>query len=267
MSDSDAQPRLTLALIQASLEQEDPAANRARLAAEIEALNGTADLILLPETFATGFLGDERCAAESMAGESVLWMQEIAARHRAAVCGSLVIAEAGGRRNRMLFVAPEGTVGHYDKRHLFAYAGEDRRFGAGDRRVVWHWHGWRICPQICYDLRFPVWCRNQDDYDLLLVVANWPAVRCRAWRCLLQARAIENQAWVAGVNRAGPDGRGIVYGGLSAVYDPAGEPALELDTAPAAALVEIALENVHQTRRSYPFLADRDQLTLQPSNR
>ncbi len=258
----DVTPHLTLALIQAHLDQSDPAANRARLSAEIEAVEAAVDVFVLPETFATGFLGDERDGPEAMSGESVQWMHEIAARQRAAVCGSLAIGAGDSCRNRLLFVAPTGLVGHYDKRHLFAYAGEDRRFTAGDRRVIWQWRGWRICPQICYDLRFPVWCRNQDDYDLLLVVANWPAVRATAWRCLLRARAIENQAWVVGVNRAGPDGKGTVYGGRSAVYGPEGDPLLELGESPATGTVLISLDQVRETGRRYPFLADRDPFVL-----
>ncbi|MDX1556999.1 MAG: amidohydrolase, partial [Xanthomonadales bacterium] len=217
---------------------------------------------LLPETFTTGFLGDQNLDPETMDGATVAWMRHQASALDVAVAGSVVIGEDGGRYNRFLFVTPDGKVAHYDKRHLFAYGGEHKRYLAGDRREIVEFRGWRICLQVCYDLRFPVWCRNRNDYDLMVFVANWPAKRVNAWSALLRARAIENQACVIGINRVGEDGKGIEYPGLSAAYDGLGNPIVELGGEVACAIAELDLEELRKLRTELPFLADADDFHI-----
>lgn len=254
-------------LVQARLCWQEPAENRRQLQALVDEALGdgeadAVDLIVLPETFTTGFLGDTDKLCESMDGPTVGWMREMAQSHGAAVAGSVVIEDGGARYNRFLLVGPDGLVGHYDKRHLFAHAGEDGRYTAGNRRVVLSWMGWRICPQICYDLRFPAWCRNRDDYDLLLLVANWPVRRVGAWTALLKARAIENQAYVIGVNRVGRDGKGFDFPGRSVAYDPLGEAKTEFEDQVCARVVELDHEELNRVRKELPFLADADDFEL-----
>lgn len=251
---------LRIALAQARLHWRSPDDNRAHLHELVESGSGPVDLFILPETFTTGFLGDQG-DAERMDGPTVAWMRALAKKHGATVTGSAVIEETG-RFNRLLWVTPDGSVDHYDKKHLFAHGGEDQRYDAGTARKVFHWRGWRICPQICYDIRFPVWCRNRDDYDLLLVVANWPAPRIAAWRSLLQARAIENQCYVAAVNRVGEDGNGKRYPGNSVVFDPLGEVVLELGAEETVGAAGIDREYLRRCRRELPFQRDADGFEL-----
>jgi omega-amidase len=249
---------LELLLVQAQLCWQAPAINRAHLAELVGDQAQGADLVVFPETFTTGFLGDESTPAEGLDGPSVAWMQGLARDNDTAVCGSAVIHDDNGKHNRFLFVSPTGESWYYDKKHLFAHAGEDHRYQAGDQRVVVNWRGWRICLQVCYDLRFPVWCRNRDDYDLLLFVANWPEKRIDAWDALLKARAIENQSFVAAVNRVGEDGFGKHYPGHSAVFDALGQQIAFLageETCQRVSLDPAALVNV---RQSLPFQRDAD---------
>ena len=178
------------------------------------------------------------------------------------ICGSAAIAIAEGTANRFLWVQPDGQVQFYDKRHLFSYGGENLRYVAGSERKVFHYRGWRICPQICYDLRFPAWCRNRDDYDALIFVSNWPEPRTPAWTALLKARAIENQCYVIGVNRSGKDPRGLEYAGGSAVYDPLGETVLDLGAAEGSGTTTIELAEVEAIRSQLPFLQDADHFKL-----
>lgn len=253
---------LNALLVQAQLGWKDPARNRAHLESLIDAAAVEFDLAVLPETFTTGFLGDSDLPDEDMDGPTLRWMQALAARHDAAIAGSAVIAERGHRYNRMLFVDPAGAVTHYDKRHLFAYGGEDRRYTAGTERVNIDYRGWRINLQVCYDLRFPAWCRYRDDYDLMLLVANWPSRRVRHWSALLEARAIENQAWVIGVNRVGQDGKGIQYPGRSVVHDPMGECVADLGAGESCRLVALDLDAVARVRQDFPFQQDADRFEL-----
>lgn len=251
-----------VALVQARLSWREPAANRGHLEQLMRAA-GPSDLYVLPETFTTGFLGETAETDEDMDGATVAWMRGLAAELGGAITGSAVIAARGGRRNRLLFVTPDGGIEVYDKRHLFAFAGEDQRYVAGRERPVFDYRGWRICPQICYDLRFPVWCRNRGDYDLLLFVANWPSKRVDAWDALLRARAIENQCYVVAVNRVGEDGNGVQYPGHSAVYGPLGEAVIapwEEEGAKGAAL---SLDTVQETRAKLPFAAEADRFTIE----
>lgn len=216
---------INISLLQADLKWENKQANLALFDRMIEQLpkQDGLQLILLPEMFTTGFSMDSARLAEDMDGRSVEWLLSKAKNEGAYIAGSLIVEENGRYYNRMLMAGPDGLIGHYDKRHLFRMGGEDKHYSMGLDRKIFRIGPWRICPQICYDLRFPVWSRNRDDYDLLIYLANWPAVRNAAWETLLQARAIENQAYVAGVNRVGPDGKGTAHCGSSMVIGPQGE--------------------------------------------
>jgi predicted amidohydrolase len=245
-------------LVQARIRWKDPAENRAHLQSLVGQSAEDFDLVVFPETFTTGFLGDSDLPAEDMDGPTVEWMQGLAADNDTAVAGSIVIVENGQRYNRLVFVTPAGRVEQYDKRHLFAFGGENKRYTAGETRVVIHYRGWRICLQTCYDLRFPAWCRNRDDYDLMLLVANWPAKRVHHWLSLLEARAIENQAWVIGLNRVGKDGNGLQYPGRSVVFDPLGATAADLGDQECTQLVTLDLDMLNKVRTDFPFQNDAD---------
>ena len=255
---------LRVLMVQPELRWQDPAENRRSLRQQITCAlsDKSANLVLLPETFTTGFLGDVGREPESMDGVTVEWMKQLANDHDAAIGGSVVIGDSGHRFNRFLFVTPEGTVDHYDKHHLFTHGGEHRNYSAGERRVIVSYSGWRIALQVCYDLRFPVWCRNCDDYELSLFVANWPTKRANAWTSLLQARAIENQAYVIGINRVGEDGNGLEYSGQSAAYDALGQELLCLGGDVAVGCVELDREALLNFRNDLPFLADADPFRL-----
>ncbi len=218
-------PDLRVTVVEVPLAWEDPAANRAALTAYLRPLKGqdTTDLVVLPEMFTTGFSLRSEALAEPTDGPTLAWMQDRSRELGAALFGSVIVQDGDRYLNRGLFVTPEGAVTVYDKRHLFRMAREDASFDAGTQRVVATWRGWRLLLQICYDLRFPVFSRNQGDYDAILYVANWPAPRRLHWMRLLAARAIENLAYVVGVNRVGVDGNGLPYAGDSGVYDVHGE--------------------------------------------
>lgn len=220
------------------------------------------DLIVLPEMFTTGFAME---AAKSSLPESevISWLQAKAAASHAMVAGSAAIQTAKGAVNRFFLVEPGGAVHFYDKRHLFRMAGEHEHYLAGDRREVFEWRGWRILPQVCYDLRFPVFARNQNDYDLALYVANWPAPRALHWQALLQARAIENQAYIAGCNRVGTDGNGHGYSGDSRIISPLGEIlAAGEPHQPAILEAELSLESLREYREKFPAWRDADAFSL-----
>ncbi len=258
-----AMSQLNTLLVQAQLGWKDPSKNRNHLQSLLAGAEGDFDLAVFPETFTTGFMGDSQRTDEGMGGPTVAWMCEMADVHQCAITGSAVIVENGQRFNRMFFVTPEGEITTYDKRHLFAFAGENRRYTAGDERVIVEYRGWRINLQVCYDLRFPAWCRNRDDYDLMLLVANWPAKRVHHWSVLLEARAIENQSWVIGVNRVGDDGNGIHYPGRSVVHDPMGARVVELGDEEACRLVPLDLSAVAETRGQFPFQQDADRFRIE----
>lgn len=249
-------------LVQSQLFWADAQANRVQLEGIARTHGSGCNLIVFPETFTSGFLGDAEAAPETMQGATLKWMRSLAAELDCVLCGSVAIAAEQGRVNRLLWVQPDGHFQFYDKRHLFSFGGEDKRYVAGHERKVFHYRGWRICPQICYDLRFPAWCRNRDDYDLLLFVANWPEPRTPAWTALLRARAIENQCYVIGVNRSGRDPRGLEYAGGSAIYDPLGEPVLELGTGKRNERAVITLDNVTEIRSQLPFQRDADNFRI-----
>ncbi|UTW12465.1 amidohydrolase [Marinobacterium rhizophilum] len=257
------QQDLRISLVQSALHWQDPPANRRMFEQQLACLTGTTDLIVLPEMFTTGFTMAPEGLAEPQEGPTLDWMCRQARQLGAALCGSLVTRTAAGFVNRLLFVTPEGAVHHYDKRHLFRMAGEHQHYEAGTCRALIDYRGWRILPTVCYDLRFPVFLRNRSDYDLLLCVANWPAARRHPWRVLLQARAIENLCYVAGVNRVGQDGKGYDYSGDSMLVDfkgqalldrPAGTPFVGTTTLSAAALGSF--------RNAFPAGQDADDFEL-----
>jgi omega-amidase len=249
-------------LVQSQLFWADAQANRQQLAKISREQGADCDLIVFPETFTSGFLGDAEAEPETMEGATLVWMKALAEELDCVLCGSAAISTGQGNANRFLWVQPDGRVEFYDKRHLFSYGGENQRYVAGNQRKVFRYRGWRICPQICYDLRFPAWCRNRDDYDLLLFVANWPEPRTPAWTALLKARAIENQCYVIGVNRSGRDPRGLTYAGKSAVYDPLGETLLELGSGECSERISVGLAKVKETRSLLPFQQDADNFKL-----
>jgi predicted amidohydrolase len=250
---------LELAVVQADLDWGDPHANYTRLARLMDRQAG-ANLYVLPETFTTGFLGDEGAPDESMeSGPTLAWMQAQARRRGAAICGSYVVVEEGRRHNRFVFVDEDGAcLGHYDKRHLFGPGGEGQRYTAGRELTLIEWRGWRIDLQICYDLRFPVWCRNDRGFELQLFVANWPSPRTAHWQALLHARAIENQAFVIGVNRVGEDGNGVPYSGCSLAFGPGGERLMALADSEHVGSVRLERQALQRYRDSLPFLGDAD---------
>lgn len=254
---------LRVSLLQLATLWHDPPGNRKLYGQAMATLAGASDLIVLPETFTSGFSNEAADSAERMEGETVAWMRAQAAATGAAVVGSLPIRAEGGVYNRLLFATPEGELHAYDKRHLFRMAGEHERYAQGRRRVLIPYRGWRILPQICYDLRFPVFMRNRGDYDLILLVANWPAARYAHWRTLLRARAIENLAFVVAVNRVGRDGNGLDYAGGSAVIDPEGRRLVELGPEPQVVTVRLDGESLRAWRARFPADRDADRFILE----
>ena len=252
---------LNLVLLQQALMWQDPPANRARFGALLDSVTG-ADLVLLPEMFSTGFTMEPAVCAEDMAGASIGWMRERATRMDAALGGSLVVREASGFRNRFVLARPDGELECYDKRHLFRMAGEHHSYLAGERRVLIEWRGWRLCPMVCYDLRFPVWSRSRGDYDVLIYVANWPARRREHWRALLLARAIENQAFVVGVNRVGVDGKGVDYAGDSLVIDPWGKVLLDAGAEAGVHALTLSAATLTACREKFPTQLDADAFVM-----
>lgn len=242
---------------------EDKTGNLEHFQKKIKLIKANTDLIVLPEMFTTGFSMNPEPFAEEMTGNTISWMKQMAKKTGSAIAGSIIVEEQGKFVNRFLFVEPNGGLNFYDKRHLFAMAGENKFYKQGTENAIIDFKGWKIMPQICYDLRFPVWSRNLDEYDLLIYVANWPEKRVAHWDALLKARAIENQSFVIGVNRIGKDNNGNQYSGNSAIYNPLG--AKISNTKPHEDSVEgvtLNLELVKKTRNTLPFLSDKDDFTL-----
>ncbi|MCM2310927.1 MAG: amidohydrolase [Steroidobacteraceae bacterium] len=255
-------PHLRVTLVQTDLAWQAPATNRRALAAHFRGLAGHTDLIVLPEMFSTGFSMDAEGLAETMDGPTVGWMREEAAAHGCVITGSLIVRDGRHCYNRLVWARPDGTTEHYDKRHLFRMAGEQQHYAAGSRRLVVELKGWKICPMICYDLRFPVWSRQRGDYDLLLYVANWPQRRAQAWSILLKARAIENLGYVVGVNRVGRDGNGATYAGDSVALDFLGQPLSSEGGGDRVETAVLDLESLQAYRRSFPAHLDADRFEL-----
>ncbi len=258
---------LHIALVQSELAWEDPTANREHFERALEDLPREIDLVLLPEMFSTGFSMNAKALAEPVAGDTETWLGALAREHDAAVIGSLPVRDGDAIYNRLLFVTPDGDKHVYDKRHLFTMSGEHEHYAAGSERLVVNWRGWRICPMVCYDLRFPVWMRNRplDDsgaYDLLAVVANWPSKRAHHWRALLLARAIENQACCVGLNRVGSDANGLDYTGDSLVYAADGKLLLDCEDRAGVFTTTLEREPLDTYRRKFPLHADADPFTV-----
>lgn len=255
--------KLHIAFIQANLEWENTEANLEMFSRDISKISAQTDLVILPEMFTTGFSMNAENLAEKTDGKTLNWMQQHARENEFAITGSVIIEADGNYYNRLFFVFPDGTYKIYDKRHTFTLAKEDLTYTAGTERLIVDYKGWKICPLVCYDLRFPVWARNTEDYDLLLYVANWPEKRVNAWDALLKARAIENMSYCVGVNRTGEDGDGYVYNGHSAAYDMLGKELTPLDRSEIF-IAELSLDKkeLQQVRGKLKFLQDRDKFSL-----
>jgi predicted amidohydrolase len=255
---------LRLTLVQSDLAWQDAAHNRALLEARLAPLAGSTDLVVLPEMFTSAFVVGQGAVAEPHPSPTLEWMRRMARELGAALTGSVAVRMEGKQRNRLLFVTPEGDAWHYDKRHLFRMLGEHERYAAGADKLLLTWRGWRIFPMVCYDLRFPVWCRNTaaEPYDLMLCVANWPAPRSEHWSTLLKARAIENLAFVAGVNRVGRDGNGLDYAGQSAVYGPRGETLAQAGAGATLAQATLERASLNDWRERFPAWMDADAFQL-----
>ena len=249
---------MKIALIQSDLYWEDVFKNRKSFESKINQIDSSVNLVVLPEMFSTGFTMNAPEVAETMEGETVLWLQSLAKQKNFAITGSLIILENEKYYNRMLFVFPSGKIRYYDKRHLFSLAGEDQFYTSGEEKVIVEYLDWKICLQVCYDLRFPVFARNVENYDLLLYVANWPKVRTNAWDTLLKARAIENLSYVAGVNRVGLDANNYEHVGHSQVIDFLGNFILEPQETESVFIVELDKKAMIETRKKLDFLNDKD---------
>lgn len=275
---------LTVTLIQTNLHWEDKKANLQMLEEKLASIKERTELVVLPEMFNTGFSMKPDELAETMEGESVQWMRRVAAKMNIILTGSVIIREPGrkeqvraeagqtetirpGYYNRLIWMLPNGKYGVYDKRHRFGFAGEDKQFSAGNKRLIASVNGWKINLLVCYDLRFPVWARQQSqpegpEYDLLVYVANWPERRNHAWKTLLQARAIENQCYVVGVNRVGSDGNNIYHSGDSMVVDPMGEVLYTKKDEEDIFTITLDHGQLKTIREKLPFLKDADQFVI-----
>ena len=260
---------LNIALLQSDLYWENITANLAMFEEKISQISSSVDLIVLPEMFSTGFTMNAANLAEPMNLTTYRWLQQQAKKTDAVLVGSCIIKEQNNFYNRLLWVEPNGNVDFYDKRHLFRLAGENQVYSAGNKKIIKIIKGWKICPLICYDLRFPVWSRNNDlEYDLLLYIANWPNPRLNAWDTLLQARAIENLAFSIGVNRVGKDAKGNEYDGNSAVYDFKGQTLLKIANGEEALdIITLQKAPLDEFREKFAVYLDADSFSLSvPSN-
>jgi predicted amidohydrolase len=254
---------LSVTLIQTELDWENIPANLKRFDRILDAVAEDTHLVVLPEMFTTGFSMNAEKLAEDMQGSGVRWMRAKAREMNVDLVGSLIITEENRYFNRLCWVKPDGTLTHYDKRHLFRMAGEHHHYAGGDKTITVQLHGWNIRPFICYDLRFPAWTRNRGkEYDLTLFIANWPARRAAHWKVLLQARAVENLSYVIGVNRIGTDGNGLYYSGDSSVVDPSGEILYCNGHAFKAYTTSLNYELLQQYRRDFPAWKDMDDIVV-----
>lgn len=253
---------LRITTVQSALAWEDIETNLAMFSKKLADLDGTTDVIVLPEMFTTGFSMDAPRLAEPMDGRTMKWLAEQAHQTGAVVTGSFIAKEDVRYFNRLVWMRPDGSFDIYDKRHLFSPAAEHETYTAGQQKLVTEWMGWKICPMICYDLRFPVWSRNVEGFDLLLYVANWPDRRSHHWKSLLMARAIENQCFVAGVNRCGADGVGFHYTGDTSVIDFGGKILHQISNAENISTISLSMEMLLEYRRSLQFLADKDEFAI-----
>ena len=258
---------LTLTIIQTNLHWEDKKANLEMLEHKIKSVKGKTEVVILPEMFSTGFSMKPEGLAESMDGTTIQWMKRMASENKIILTGSIIIKENGNYYNRLIWMLPNGEFGKYDKRHLFAFAGEHEHYSAGNKRLIASVKGWKINLQVCYDLRFPVWARQSpagDDkqYDILINVANWPEKRSTAWKTLLQARAIENQCFVIGVNRVGEDANKNIYKGDSLLIGPLGEIFIHESMDEKISTFTLSKETIIEARERFPFLDDADTFII-----
>jgi predicted amidohydrolase len=259
---------IKVTVIQSDLHWENPEENCKMFGAQIGGLEEETDIIVLPEMFNTGFSMESEKLAETMDGETVAWMKTTAQKANAVIVGSLIIKEHDNYYNRLIWAQPDGDYYTYDKRHLFRMAEEHEHFSAGQKRLIVNYKGWRICPLICYDLRFPVWSRNVDEsgntaYDCLIYIANWPEARKTPWSKLLEARAIENQSYVVGVNRVGKDGKDISYSGNSALIDPKGESIDSIqEKETVIQTINLSLDELNDFRAKFPVSLDADSFEI-----
>jgi omega-amidase len=259
---------LSITIIQTNLHWENKAANLRMLKNKINAIEEKTEIIVLPEMFTTGFSMQPQLFAETMEGETIQWMKEVSANNKVALTGSIIIKEEDKYFNRLIWMLPNGELGYYDKRHLFAYGDEHTHYTAGNKRLIASVKGWKINLQICYDLRFPVWARqqsttNEREYDVLIYVANWPDKRIHAWKTLLCARAIENQSYVIGVNRIGEDGNKIYHSGNSLIIDPLGQVLYYMADEEDIFTIVLEKEKLEEVRAKFPFWRDADYFNIQ----
>jgi omega-amidase len=254
---------MKISVVQPDIAWEDKYANFRNLERLISPLNNKTDIVILPEMFNTGFSMRPAELCEPADGETFLWMRDIASRGNFGICGSYIVSEDSNYYNRWVFVSDNGASWYYDKRHLFSMGAEDRLFKAGKKRLIFRFRDVRITPFICYDLRFPVWSRNRNEYDLIIYAANWPEIRRNVWNTLLRARAIENQCYVAGANRTGTDGEGIKYCGESMVINPRGELIEYIEGYEEFSLTaDISLSDLAEFRKKFPVMNDSDKFTI-----
>lgn len=255
---------LNIAIFQLDLVWENPSANRAKIDQMLQNVSETTDVVFLPEMFTTGFSMNVEELAEPMDGQTIQWMKKRCQEHQLALCGSLIIRDNDQYFNRLVFVEPSGSVLFYNKRHLFTMGSEEIHFQKGMDRLIVQYKGWRICPLICYDLRFPVWSRNRNEYDLLVYSANWPRNRKDVWNTLLKARAIENQSFVVGANRVGIDGLNIAYSGNSQIFGAKGNCLAGSNEGEEMIVsAEISLAELTKFRNSFPVLNDADSFSIE----
>ena len=250
------------ALIQAPLIWENPQANREYFEERVNSIEQEIDLIILPEMFTTGFTMNPKNVAETMQDETILKLKDLAKNKNTAITGSLIVAEKEKYYNRLIFVFPSGKIEYYDKRHLFSLAGEEKIYTSGKEKQIVEYKGWKICPMICYDLRFPVFSRNTEDYDLLLYVANWPKPRTNAWDILLKARSVENMCYTLGVNRIGFDESGHEYVGHSQAIDFLGNTIINAEESEGVFIADLDKNAMLEARHKFGFLNDRDAFEI-----
>lgn len=255
---------LTITLIQTDLHWEDKTANLEMLREKIENIREKTEIVILPEMFTTGFSMNSEILAEDINGETLQWMKNIASSKKIILTGSIIVRENEKYFNRLIWMLPNGEFGCYDKRHLFAYGDEHLHYVAGKKRLIASVKGWKINLLVCYDLRFPVWSRQATDneFDVLIYVANWPDRRVHAWKTLLQARAVENQCYVVGINRVGQDGNGINYSGDSMIIDPLGEILYQKTSDEDIFTYTLRKEKLREVRGKFPFWKDADSFNI-----
>jgi omega-amidase len=254
---------LNIAILQLDIAWEQPEKNRSKIEKKLNGFSSLIDILVLPEMFTTGFTMNSSKMSENMNGTTISWMKNISKKYNTAIVGSIIVSEKSKYFNRLIWVQPNGTLTAYDKRHLFGMAKENKFFEAGSKKIIIDYKGWKICPLVCYDLRFPVWSRNKENFDVLIYVANWPEKRINAWDTLLKARAIENQVYAVGVNRVGKDPKDNNYSGSSAIIDPLGNYLIKpLKKKQKLKVYKLESSKLTVIRKNLPFLKDMDDFKI-----